>query len=73
MQYNFEWNPQKAYRNIHKHGVTFEEVNNIFDGPMVLTIFDEEESSDDEDRWITLAFDQQQALFSCGAYLSQCQ
>lgn len=54
MQYNFEWNPRKAQTNIRKHGVNFEEATRIFDDPMAMTIFDEEESSDDEDRWITL-------------------
>mgnify|MGYP000393893084 CR=1 FL=1 len=54
MQYNFEWNPQKAYRNIRKHGVTFEEATKVFDDPMALTVFEDEESSNEEDRWITL-------------------
>ena len=54
MKYNFEWNPQKAHRNIRKHGVTFEEATKVFDDPMALTVFDYEESSDDEDRWVTL-------------------
>lgn len=54
MQYNFEWAPTKAHTNARKHGVTFEEATKIFDGPMAITIFDDEESSDDEDRWVTL-------------------
>ena len=54
MQYNFEWNPRKAHTNIRKHGVTFEEATKVFDDPMALTVFDDEESSDDEDRWVTL-------------------
>lgn len=54
MQYNFKWNPDKAHSNIRKHGVTFEEATKVFNDPMALTVFDEEESSDDEDRWITL-------------------
>lgn len=54
MQYNFEWDPRKAHTNIRKHGVTFEEATKVFDDPMAITIFDDEESSDDEDRWVTL-------------------
>ena len=54
MQYNFEWNPRKAHTNIRKHGVTFEEATKVFDDPMAITIFDEEESDGDEDRWVTL-------------------
>lgn len=54
MQYNFKWNPDKARSNICKHGVAFEEATEVFNDPMALTVFDEEESRDDEDRWITL-------------------
>lgn len=54
MQYNFEWDPRKAQTNIRKHGVTFEEATQIFDDPMALTVFDDEESDNDEDRWATL-------------------
>ncbi len=54
MQYNFEWDPSKAHRNFKKHGVTFEQATGVFKDPVALTIYDEEESSEDEDRWITL-------------------
>lgn len=54
MQYNYEWDPDKERTNIRKHGVTFEDASKIFDDPMALTVFDEEESSEDEDRWVTL-------------------
>lgn len=54
MQYNFEWDPVKAQTNANKHGVTFEQATAVFNDPMALTIFDEENSNDDEDRWITL-------------------
>jgi len=54
MQYNFEWDPNKALINAQKHGVTFEEATRVFDDPMALTVFDDEESSDQEDRWVTL-------------------
>ena len=54
MEYNFKWSPEKARSNTLKHGVTFEEASKVFNDPMALTVFDGEESSDDEDRWITL-------------------
>ncbi|PIE44632.1 MAG: hypothetical protein CSA45_06035 [Gammaproteobacteria bacterium] len=54
MQYNFEWDPNKAHINAQKHGVTFEEATQVFDDPMALTVFDDEESSEGEDRWVTL-------------------
>jgi uncharacterized DUF497 family protein len=54
MQYNFEWNPDKAYRNVKKHGVTFEQAIGVFKDPMSLTVYDNKKSNEDEDRWITL-------------------
>lgn len=54
MHYNFEWDPVKAQSNANKHGVTFEQATAVFNDPMALTIFDDDNSNDDEDRWITL-------------------
>ncbi len=54
MQYNFEWDPVKAHGNADKHGVTFELATEVFRDPIALTIYDEENSSAEEDRWITL-------------------
>lgn len=54
MQYNFEWDPVKAQINANKHGVTFEQATAVFSDPMALTVFDEDNSSDNEDRWVTL-------------------
>jgi uncharacterized protein len=54
MHYNFEWDPVKATSNANKHGVTFELATEVFRDPMALTIFDGDDSSNDEDRWITL-------------------
>lgn len=54
MLYNFEWDPAKAASNAAKHGVTFEQATEIFNDSMALTIYDEDNSSGDEDRWITL-------------------
>ena len=54
MQYNFEWDPAKAQINASKHGVTFEQATGVFRDPMALTLFDEDNSSEEEDRWLTL-------------------
>lgn len=31
---DFEWNPQKAARNLQKHGVSFSEAATVFDDPL---------------------------------------
>ena len=53
MLVQFEWDPLKAQTNATKHGVTFEQATGVFKDPMALTLFDQDQS-DDEDRWITL-------------------
>lgn len=40
--------------NASKHGVTFEQATAVFKDPMALTVYDEDNSSDKEDRWVTL-------------------
>ena len=54
MQYNFEWDPTKATSNASKHGVTFEQAIDVFKDPMALTLYEDQESTPDEDRWVTL-------------------
>jgi uncharacterized DUF497 family protein len=54
MQYSFEWDPAKDRLNAKKHGVAFEQAARVFEDPMALTIIDENNSEDDEERWITL-------------------
>ncbi len=53
MNYNFEWNPNKAKANIKKHKISFEEAASVLRDPMALTIFDPEHS-ESEDRWLTI-------------------
>ncbi|MFH0924326.1 MAG: BrnT family toxin [bacterium] len=53
MQYNFEWNPEKAKVNIKKHGVRFEYSATVFKDPQAVSIYDDDHSIN-EDRWITL-------------------
>jgi len=54
--YNFEWNPAKAARNVRKHDVTFDQASTIFLDALALTVYDEE-NSQNEDRWFTLGYD----------------
>ena len=54
MQYNFNWDPNKAKSNIRKHGISFELAANVFKDPLMMTLFDESHSEGDEERWITL-------------------
>ena len=53
MKPRFEWNPDKADRNLCKHGISFEEAGTVFDDPLFITVLDEEHSVDEE-RYITL-------------------
>jgi uncharacterized protein len=53
MVYDFEWDPNKARSNVAKHGVSFRTAAQVFKDPGMMSIFDEENSLD-EDRWITL-------------------
>lgn len=59
MQYHFEWDPIKAAVNIEKHGVSFEQATEVFKDPIALSIYDQENSGEEE-RWVTLGQVQQQ-------------
>ena len=45
----FEWDPNKARRNLAKHGVSFETARRVWDDPLHVIIPDRFE--DDEERW----------------------
>lgn len=49
---DFEWDPQKARKNLKKHGVPFSEATTIFRDPMAITIYDPDHSHE-EDRYLT--------------------
>ena len=53
MSLSFEWDKDKAKRNLKKHGVSFEEASSVFGDPLALTIPDPVHS-EEEDRSITL-------------------
>lgn len=60
MQYNFEWDQKKAKSNLAKHKVSFERAAEIFIDPLMLSIYDDIHSAD-EDRWITIGSDRSDA------------
>lgn len=49
----FEWDENKAIKNVEKHRVSFEEAATVFDDLMFVTFVDEEHSVDEE-RYITI-------------------
>lgn len=51
----YVWDKQKAAINQHKHGVTFEEAQTVFQDCEALRIFDPDHS-DEEDRFLLLGF-----------------
>ena len=51
----FDWDPNKALKNIEKHGVTFEEAITVFSDELAI-IFDDPDHSQDEERSIIVGF-----------------
>ncbi len=56
MHYNFEWNPDKAIKNIKKHKVNFDRATSVFRDQNAISIVDEEHS-EKEERWLTMGID----------------
>ena len=48
----FEWDPDKAARNLAKHGVAFHEAATVFGDPLAVTYLDPDHS-EEEDRFLT--------------------
>ena len=61
MQYNFEWDPAKAKANLRKHKISFERGSQVFLDPFMVSIEDEEHS-EEEERWLTLGRDKNSVL-----------
>jgi len=53
MHIEFEWDPNKAKKNIKKHRVSFNEAATVFGDPLSMTFFDPDHSID-ENRYITI-------------------
>ena len=49
----FDWDINKAETNLYKHGVTFEEAASVFFDEYAIE-YDDEEHSQDEDRFIVI-------------------
>ena len=49
---NFEWDSDKAARNLKKHGVSFEQAISVFGDPLAITYFDPDHSHEEE-RFLT--------------------
>lgn len=57
----FEWDPKKAFANVQKHNVTFQEAATVFGDPLAIT-FEDPEHSTDEKRCITFGLSLQKRL-----------
>ena len=61
--YDFQWDPAKARINARKHDVTFEQAATVFLDALALTVYDQE-NSHNEERWFTLGLDSKGALLA---------
>ncbi|HME73850.1 MAG TPA: BrnT family toxin [Myxococcota bacterium] len=61
MQYTFEWDAQKARRNVEKHGVSFEKAVTAFSDPLSQSIPDPDHS-DSEERFILMGLSRRSRL-----------
>jgi uncharacterized protein len=50
----FEWDDEKARRNLRKHGVTFEEAATVFGDRLSVTIGDPDHSHPGDERFVTM-------------------
>ena len=57
----YEWDPEKAKRNLRDHGVSFEESATIFLDPLAKT-YPDPDHSNEEDREITIGYSTKQRL-----------
>lgn len=53
MEFIFEWDANKARVNLQKHKVGFDETQNVFDDPFLIT-FPDELHSEIEDRFVSI-------------------
>ncbi len=43
----FEWDENKAARNLSKHGISFDEAKTVFDDPLYIDFYDPDHSEDE--------------------------
>ena len=53
MSIKFDWDPDKARRNLRKHRIDFNEASTVFADTLSITIPDPDHSHDEE-RWVTV-------------------
>lgn len=61
MGYVFEWDSQKARRNVRKHGVTFDEASTVFGDPVAILMPDPDHS-EAEQRYVLLGMSNRRRL-----------
>jgi uncharacterized DUF497 family protein len=57
MNYNFEWDVNKARTNLSKHKISFEGATSVFRDEHAISIADDEHSQEEE-RWLTIGMDE---------------
>jgi uncharacterized DUF497 family protein len=57
----FDWDPEKARKNLAKHGVSFEEAMTVFLDPLAGTMPDPAHF-DEEERWYTVGMSDRRRL-----------
>jgi uncharacterized DUF497 family protein len=57
----FEWDSHKARRNLHKHGVSFDEASSVFHDSLAVTGADPDHS-EDETRLVTFGMSSENRL-----------
>lgn len=57
MNYNFEWDRNKARTNLSKHKISFENATSVFRDEQAISVADEEHS-ESEERWLTIGMDE---------------
>lgn len=61
----FEWDEDKARKNLRKHKISFEEAVTVFHDPLVATIPDPDHS-DEEERFIAIGYSNKNRLLVVG-------
>ncbi|MBT8419418.1 MAG: BrnT family toxin, partial [Gammaproteobacteria bacterium] len=61
VQYDFEWDTEKARGNRRKHHVSFEQGSTVFQDPRAASLYDQKHS-ETEDRWVTLGISSNSGL-----------
>ena len=62
MDYNFEWDPNKAKSNSTKHNIDFDRAVSVFKDKNAISIYDDEHS-ENEERWVTIGMDYETSVW----------